>query len=459
LALVAGLAATIASSAVAPLASAQDLAAPEASAEQQNEADRIERDLIAPALLALNLLDRHGAPADVVLAFEHYPPEVRADPRAVLIYARALTALGRAEDARDALRAAVARHPENTRLRAELARSLFDANRDDAARVQFELALAQNGDAALSPDERGAVRAYLTTIDQRRTWRWRASFAIAPDSNIHAATSAEQIELFGLPFRLHQASRQKSGIGLQYGVGATGRFGELAFAPGFWRLEADLHGQDYGGAMFDQSRLGVRAGPRVQTSPNTQLGFDLLGEKRWRSGADYSTAYGLEANLFARPSERVSLRAAAAVRNSDEADGRRRDGLHTSLDFAVSRRGAPDRLLETRLYLLRGDLEDAAESFWFGYASLGAYRELRGGVGLYVEPYVSYRRHDDPDPFFARPRIDREHGVQIRASKRDWTIFDAAPYISVLVSTRSSTNPLYDDADRIRSEFGFTRTF
>jgi hypothetical protein len=107
----------------------------------------------------------------------------------------------------------------------------------------------------------------------------------------------------------------------------------------------------------------------------------------------------------------------------------------------------------------RGDLEAREESFWFGYVSAGVYREFSGGVGLYAEPYVSYRRNDATDPLFAIQRIDREYGVQVRASKRDWTIFDAAPYVSALISTRSSTHPLYDDADRVRAEFGFTRTF
>jgi hypothetical protein len=189
------------------------------------------------------------------------------------------------------------------------------------------------------------------------------------------------------------------------------------------------------------------------------LGLDALGEKRWRAGTDYSHAYGLAANLFARIGEQIIVNAATAIRESDEAIGRRRDGRLLSLDAAVSRRSAPDRILEGRLYMQRGDLEAREESFWFGYVSAGVYREFSGGVGLYAEPYVSYRRNDATDPLFAIQRIDREYGVQVRASKRDWTIFDAAPYVSALISTRSSTHPLYDDADRVRAEFGFTRTF
>jgi hypothetical protein len=197
----------------------------------------------------------------------------------------------------------------------------------------------------------------------------------------------------------------------------------------------------------------------MQIMPTVQFGVDALGERRWRSGAEYSSAYGVETNIFVRANERTSIRAAAAWRDLDETAGDLRDGNLTSLDLSAARRGAPDRVLNGRLYLQRGDVQAGSESFWFGYASAGLYREMKGGVGLYVEPYVSYRRNDDSDPFFAHRRIDREFGAQLRASKRDWTVFDAAPYISLLVSTRSSTNPLYDDADRVRAEFGFTRTF
>ena len=107
-------------------------------------------------------------------------------------------------------RAMLIRDPTLPRVRLDLALSYFRAKEDGSATYHFRQVL---GDKDLPPVVRARTLAFLDAIRRRKTWSVSAAVALAPDSNINAATSSRQVNLFGFPAQLSEDARQTSGVG------------------------------------------------------------------------------------------------------------------------------------------------------------------------------------------------------------------------------------------------------
>jgi hypothetical protein len=427
-------------------------------AAAQAQAPSSDELIVEAGVIALTLLSQNGVPSDLVRNYEAMPAAVRDDPRTIVLYARALLQLARAEDAAAALRRGLTLHPAEARLRAELGAVYFLQKRDEAARLELELALGgDSGQWALSAAERGEVVHFIDALDNRRRWRWRATFAIAPDSNVNAATAAEQVDIFGLPFALASSARRRSGIGADYDLNLSGGIGAPT-SRAFWRFQGGVSGVDYSGTAFDQTRLAVQTGPRVTVAPRVVLGLDALAERFFYAGKTYSDSVGLEANVSAAATVRTRINASLSYRDIDETHADERDGGVFGADVGVSHASRPDRLWQFRTFVQRGDLATKDNSYTLFYVSAGQYREVRG-VGLYAAPFASYRIHDGDDPLFGVRREDREIGLHLRVTRRSWRLFRATPFAGAQLSVRESANPLYDDVRRSRFEIGLTKTY
>ena len=120
-------------------------------------------------------------------------------------------------------RAMLIRDPTLPRVRLDLALAYFRAKEDGSAAYHFRQVL---GDKDLPPVVRARTLAFLDTIRRRKTWSVSAAVALAPDSNINAATSSREVNLFGLPAQLSEDARQTSGVGLNATI-SGGYEGEL----------------------------------------------------------------------------------------------------------------------------------------------------------------------------------------------------------------------------------------
>src|SRR6187549_471292 len=109
----------------------------------------------------------------------------------------------------------LARDPPTERVRLELARAFFLKGDYDNADRQFRFARAGDIDDAVKAN----VDRFLSAINRLREWTVNFSFALAPDTNQNAATSASQVSIFGLPFALDKGARKQSGIGLAGNIG------------------------------------------------------------------------------------------------------------------------------------------------------------------------------------------------------------------------------------------------
>ena len=107
-------------------------------------------------------------------------------------------------------RAMLIRNPDLPRPRLELARAFFLEGEDNLARHHFERVLAGKPPEAVVKN----VQRYLDAIRARRRWDAHFGLALAPDSNVNNASTADIVWLYGLPFRVTDESKPSSGVGL-----------------------------------------------------------------------------------------------------------------------------------------------------------------------------------------------------------------------------------------------------
>ena len=188
--------------------------------------------------------------------------------------------------------------------RLELARVLFERGRCtappesllehllgddcDAAAHHFRRALAGGLPDAIA----GAVSRFLAAVQARKRVSGQFSFAIAPDSNVNAATSARTFPSRfrnpftgeSLEFRLGDEDRETSGIGAV--LSASGQYlHPLGFRPlgssaARLRLGGSLYRREYGGQRFDDMILAVYTGPQLLL-PRARASLLLKADRRW----------------------------------------------------------------------------------------------------------------------------------------------------------------------------------
>ena len=199
-------------------------------------------------------------------------------------------------------RAMLIRDPNLPRVRLDLALAYFRAEEDSSAAHHFRQAL---GDKDLPPVVRARTLAFLDTIRRRKTWSVNAAIALAPDSNINAATSSREVNLFGLPAQLSEDARQTSGVGLNARISAGY---EARISPDLrFRTGASLSTRTYEKSEFNDRTLSLRAGPRFLFE-KFDLSPELTTRARRLGGEMYSRAAGVElsGNWQVSPAWRLS---------------------------------------------------------------------------------------------------------------------------------------------------------
>ena len=213
-----------------------------------------------------------------------------------------------------ALRRMLTIRPGLTRPRLELARAFFLQGEDTLARRHFERVLAGKPPPAVAAN----VRRYLGAIRARKRWSAYFGLALAPDTNVGAASGADTVWLpaFGtvLPFRVSDDSRPSSGVGLLLWGGAEYQqpLPDLWGRPLRLRVGGDLWRQEYAHARFDRTLIAGHAGPRWLAGRTWE--FSLLASVRQLLSAgdfEYSET-GLRLEAAQRLGPRLFARQAAS---------------------------------------------------------------------------------------------------------------------------------------------------
>ena len=399
------------------------------------------------------------------------PPQ--RDARLDLLFHVGMTALAEAEqtddeDAREelydraiaAFRLILVNRPELIRVRLELARAFFLNGQDGLARRHFELVLA----GGVPPVVAANVRRFLNVMQTRKRFTGYFGAAVAPDSNLNAASESEIIYIdtaFGrLPFTREGDFGARSGLGLS--VWGGGEYQHPLGERLRLRVGADLAQREYGGGDFDQLFLAAHTGPRWIASPRTEISLLATAQRQWLGGHPYTDESGVRLELDRRLTARLWARGTAAYR---ERDHQQRDFLDGPVvDFTATFAWTPAPVL--RVHVTVGyERDHAALEHWrnlsrwlrvgtslalpFGFTlgtSAQARRTHYEGSGA---PHLTLNR---------KPRFDRTRTFTLSVLNRAVTLFGFSPQIAVIHEARL-TNAQAQDYDRNRAELRFVRQF
>ena len=205
-------------------------------------------------------------------------------------------------------RAMLVEDPSQLRVRLELARALFSRGNcllpppnllthllgDDcwAAEQHFLRVLG----ADVPPQVVLNVRRFIQICRARKRATGNLSLAIAPDTNVNTSTSAQTVNIFGLPFQLDDQARATSGIGVvgSFGTEIQRPLPRLKWMPGSaarLRVGGTMFRREYSGGNFDDYNYGVYAGPRFINSKG-QMSILFQADQRGVNGRPYSRQYG-----------------------------------------------------------------------------------------------------------------------------------------------------------------------
>ena len=410
-------------------------------------------------------------------AIDTVRPHLAQDARAVdLLFDAGLTMLGSAQAtpsldaaAREAIldasitifRAILAEHPDFVRVRLELARAFFLRGRDGLARRHFERALAANPPEPVVAN----INRYLAELRARKRWNGYFGMALAPDTNIGAASASETIwiDFFGQPldFKRSEEDRRRSGVGLALWAGGER---QEPLAPNWQlRLGGDIFLRDYSGSRFDRMGLGGHVGPRWLADPRTEASLLLAARRDWQAGEPSSRSLGFRLEASRRLSPRLSGRLGASWTEKRHDDSTRRDGPATDLSVGLSWAATPILQADVRAGWGRERPETENLGSQTRWASLGANAALPRGFsvsGTLTGRWADYEGPGDVpyNVLDGSPREDQTLSVRLGLLKRDLTIRGFSPQLSVTHERRAS-NAQQADYQRTGAEISFVRQF
>ena len=348
-------------------------------------------------------------------------------------------------------RAILAREPGATRVRLELARTFFAARDWRNAERQFRFARA----GKLPPVVARKVDGFLAQIRRQRKFTFGFSVALAPDSNINAGPSADNVTLYGLPFQLSQDARASSGVGLALS-------GQAAWTPHLsadWRWDVTANGYTrlYTKARFDEAAVVLATGPHLVRS-RFDASLHATATRRWFAGDLYAKGYGgvLDATWYL--TGRTALTGSAELSHVDYPNFAPQTGSVISLSAGVLRALTAASFGRVGVSWGRDNAQVAA----FANHSIGIdggyVREFGAGITANVGARVRLSRYDGLYDAFNATRRDEQYILQGGLTFRKLQLRGLAPSVTVTETINDSNITLYRFR-RTRVEFGLNRTF
>ena len=432
------------------------------------------------AALALAALILAAPPAPATSVGNVAPPSVgvAAQPdgysdRTDILFQTGLAAIAAAgrpglpEDTRDALldgaianfRAILIDRPGLLRVRLELARAFFLKGEDALARRHFEWVLAGNPPQAVVAN----VNRFIALMRARKRWSAYFGLAVAPDSNINAASDSNIINidttLGWIPFEL--ASMPHSGLGMA--VWGGGEYEHPLTDRLRLRAGADVARREYRGRDFDHTSVGVHLGPRWLVDADTEVSLLAEAQRQWIGGKPNSDTMGLRVEAGHRLSRRISLNASAAWRERDHRDDKL-DGPVTALSLGVAWAVTPTLRLSAALGRDRVLPKKKARRSTGLWLRVGAEQALPRGFTVGASVRIGQTVYEGGNrgwPHFTgdgKNRVDRTRTLSVTVLNRGLTVLGFSPQV-VLVNEVQTTNAQTQDYKRNRAELRLVRQF
>ena len=345
-------------------------------------------------------------------------------------------------------------------MRLELARTFFLRGRDGLARRHFELVLA----GGVPPPVAINIYNFLNIMQVRKRWTGYFGVAIAPDSNLNAASESEIIYIdtvFGrLPFQREGDFGAQSGFGVS--VWGGGEYQQPLSERLRLRVGADLAVREYPASDFDQTFLAAHAGPRWLASPITELSLLATAQRQWLGSIPYVDETGVRLELDRRLTPRLWARGTAAYR---ERDHRQRDFLDGPVvDFTATFAWTPAPVLRVHMTVGYGR-DHAASEHWRNlsrWVRVGTSLALPLGFTLGTSAQMRRTYYDGSGRVHLTlnggKRLDRTRTFTVSVLNRAFTVFGFSPQLALINEARQ-TNAQAQDYDRNRAELRFVRQF
>jgi len=341
--------------------------------------------------------------------------------------------------------------PNTERVRLDLARAFFLKGDYDNADRQFRFARAGDIDDAVKAN----IDRFLSAINRLREWTVNFSFALAPDTNQNAATSASQVSIFGLPFALDKGARKQSGVGLAGNFG--GEWSPLLDDNLKARIGADLYRVEYSGGQFDDMTISAYGGPQLLFS-NWDISVLATGFKRWFANQDYvSGAGGKLAADYGITSNWV-VSASIGGQSVTNAFIPEQSGPLWSAQAQAAYILSPSSLFQLQLGFNRQEAQIAPYSYsgvWFG----GGYQQdLPFGFSAGFQPSYFITRYDAMLPAFGKTRSDDAVMLAFTLLNRRFDYHGFTPRFSYIFTEQHSNIPIYSFT-RNQFQIGVTSLF
>ena len=401
-------------------------------------------------------------------------PPVDLDERVGILFHIGTTTLAEAEQTDDeaerrrlydkaiaAFRMILVNHPELVRVRLELARTFFLRGRDGLARRHFELVLAGGVPPAVALN----IYNFLNVMRERKRWSGYFGAAIAPDSNLNAASESQIIYIdtvFGrLPFQREGDFGAESGFGLS--VWGGGEYQQPLSERFRLRVGSDVAQREYPGAAFDQTFVAAHVGPRWLAGPRTEVSLLATANRQWLGGVPFVDETGVRLEMDRQLLPRLWARGTAAHRERDHRTRDFLDGPVADFTFSLAWTAAPVLRLHTTWGYER---DRAANEHWRNngrWVRVGTSLALPLGFTLGVSGQMRWTYYYASSgqvhlTLHGRKRRDRNRTFTISVLNRAFTLFGFSPQLALINEARL-TNAQAQDYDRNRAELRFVRQF
>ncbi|CAM3032530.1 DUF560 domain-containing protein [Sphingomonas antarctica] len=348
-------------------------------------------------------------------------------------------------------RAALASHPEATRVRLELARALMLQGKDAAANYHYRL--AQRADD-LPPEVRATVNSSLAQLRDRKPWALNVEFALVPDSNITGGTRSPTVDIdIGggkLPYTLGGNAVARAGLGESARIVGTYRSGTGTHA---FVTDAEVSGVNYAGKSVDDYGAQLAAGPDIRTKTIVAY-LQGVTAFRWYGGTLATKQAGVRASVQKTRDVGDRIGVSIDIRHTDSMLSNAYTGW-TGGVFATYERVLAKSFIASASAFARTDrLRERAQTDNEYGVSLGVGGELPHGINAGVSATVSRARYFAPMlAFSAEPRHDWRYAARAYAGVRSVRFLGFSPSVTYNYSRNDSSLQLYKSS---RSRIAFT---
>ena len=349
--------------------------------------------------------------------------------------------------------------PRLVRVRLELARAFFLKGEDSLARRHFEMVLAGRPPAGVALN----VQRFLAEIRARKRWSVRVGFALAPDTNLGAASGGDTIWIpvggQRLPFTLDQPAKENSGIGIAAWAGGEYQY---PLSPR-WRLRTggDVHRREYREREFDRMTVSGHVGPRWLIGRGSEASLLASVRQHWTADEADHRDIGARTELRHRLSRRTTAHVFLSRHERRYEDRDHLDGPITDLSIGAGWVASPTMRIDASIGWGKEKPETERYRNERRSIRLGATMALPAGFTVGASGtlrWTAYEGNWSPFVIGGDPRRDITRHLRVFAHNRAFTLGGFSPQVSVVREDRTSNAQLHD-YERTSGELRFVRLF